>query len=75
MTFEVGDEKIEFILTKFLMAHVMGDSCYALDIIDECVRELEQKEIINLPSTPIKEDDDFKEPYIDDNLYECLSSM
>ena len=76
LTFEVGDEKIEFILSKFLMAPVMGDSCYALDIIDECVRELEQKEIIKtikLPSTLIREDDDFKKPYIDDNLYECLS--
>jgi hypothetical protein len=76
LTFEVGDEKIEFILSKFLMAPVMGDACYAIDIIDECVREIEQEEIIKtikLPSTLILEDDNFRKPYIDDNLYECLS--
>ena len=76
LTFEVGDEKIEFILSKFLMAPVIGDACYAIDIIDECVNELEQNEfLIKLPSTPILEDDGFEsiEPYIDDNLFECLA--
>ncbi|XP_058785245.1 uncharacterized protein LOC131660115 [Vicia villosa] len=74
LTFEVGDEKIEFILSKFLMAPVIGDSRYVIDIIDECINELERDESLNkLPSTPILEDDRFKrmEPYIDDNLYEC----
>ncbi|XP_058774207.1 uncharacterized protein LOC131648472 [Vicia villosa] len=40
LTFEVGEEKIEFILPKFLMAPVIGDACYAIDVIDECVNEL-----------------------------------
>ena len=41
MTFEVGDEKVKFILSKFLMAPAIDDSCYAIDIIDECIRELD----------------------------------
>ncbi|XP_058768318.1 uncharacterized protein LOC131642042 [Vicia villosa] len=74
LTFEVGDEKIEFILSKFLMAPVIGDACYAIDVIDECVNELNDS-LIRLPSTPILEDDGFKsmEPYIDDNLFEWLA--
>ena len=56
------------------MAPVIGDACYAIDIIDECVNELEQDEsLIKLPPTPILEDDGYKEPYIDDNLFECLA--
>ncbi|KAI5404312.1 hypothetical protein KIW84_051459 [Lathyrus oleraceus] len=53
-----------------------GKLTFDVDIIDECVRELEQEEIIKtikLPSTLIRENDDLKKPYIDDNLYECLS--
>lgn len=76
MNFEVGDEKVEFILSKFLKAPAIDDSWYAIDIIDECIRELYQEnpvETIKLPSTPITEDDKFKEPYIDDNLHECLA--
>ncbi|XP_058733358.1 uncharacterized protein LOC131604966 [Vicia villosa] len=76
LTFEVGDENIEFIISKFLMAPVIGDACYAINIIDECINELERDESrIKLPWTPILEDDGFKrmEPYIDDNLYECLA--
>ena len=63
LTFEVGDEKIEFILSKFLMAPVIGDACYAIDVIDECILELKREESnknIKLPSTPIMEDDGFK---------------
>ncbi|XP_050909569.1 uncharacterized protein LOC127123390 [Lathyrus oleraceus] len=80
MNFEVGDEKVEFILSKFLMEPTMDDLYYAINIIDECIRELNQKEpaeTVKLPSTPIMEDDEFKiliEPYIDDNIYECLTS-
>ena len=78
LTFEVGDENIEFILSKFLMAPVIGDACYSIDIIDECVRELDQEEpteTIKLPLTLIRGDDGFEkmEPYIDDNLHECLA--
>ncbi|XP_050914999.1 uncharacterized protein LOC127129944 [Lathyrus oleraceus] len=35
MTFEVGNEKVEFMLSKFLKAPSMDDSCCAIDIIDE----------------------------------------
>ncbi|XP_050892509.1 uncharacterized protein LOC127098050 [Lathyrus oleraceus] len=54
MTFEVGEEKVEFILSKFLKAPTTDDSFYAIDIIDECIRELDKEkpiETIKLPST------------------------
>lgn len=78
MTFEVGDEKTEFILSKFLKAPSMDESCCEIDIIDECIRELDKEEhieTIKLPSTPIMEDNGFKSvtPYIDDSLNECLT--
>ncbi|XP_050889524.1 uncharacterized protein LOC127094789 [Lathyrus oleraceus] len=78
MTFKVGDEKVEFILSKFLKASTMDDSCCEIDIIDECIRKLDKEEhieIIKLPSTPITEDDGFKSvtPYIDDSHNECLA--
>ena len=42
------------------MEPVIGDACYAIDIIDECVNELEQDEsLIKLPPTPILEDDGY----------------
>ncbi|XP_050888984.1 uncharacterized protein LOC127094165 [Lathyrus oleraceus] len=34
-TFEVGEEKVEFILSQFLKASTLEDSCYFLDVIDE----------------------------------------
>ena len=46
MTFEVGDEKVEFILSKFLKVPSMDDSCCVIDIIDECIRELDKEEHI-----------------------------
>ncbi|XP_050896361.1 uncharacterized protein LOC127103118 [Lathyrus oleraceus] len=76
MNFEVGDEKVEFILSKFLKAPAIDDSCYVIDIIDERIRELDQEDLvetIKLPTTPIMEDDEFKDPYIDDSLHECLA--
>lgn len=78
MTFEVGDEKVEFILSKFLKAPAMDDSCCATNIIDKYIRELDKEEYIKtikLPSTPIMEDDGFKSvaPYIDDSLNRCLA--
>lgn len=62
MTFEVGDEKVEFILSKFLMVPAIDDSCCT--IVDECIRELDQDqetltEMIKLPSKPIMDDDGF----------------
>lgn len=70
MTFEVGDEKLEFILSKIMKESAINDSCCAIDIIDECIRELdkdEPNETIKLPSMPIMEDDGFKSvtPYIE----------
>ncbi|KAK2410400.1 hypothetical protein QL285_045765 [Trifolium repens] len=35
LTFEVGEEKIEFILTQFKKAPTVDDSCYMLDVIKE----------------------------------------
>jgi hypothetical protein len=59
------------------MAPVVEDSCYAIDTIDECIRELDQEgppETMKFPSTSIREDDGFgMEPHMDDNLYECLA--
>ena len=43
LTFEVGEEKVEFILTQFLQAPAIDDTCYSLDVIEECVRELEME--------------------------------
>lgn len=40
LTFEVGEEKIAFILYQFLKAHSIDDTCYFIDIIDECIKEL-----------------------------------
>ncbi|XP_050919811.1 uncharacterized protein LOC127137387 [Lathyrus oleraceus] len=78
MTFEVGDEKVEFIISKFLKATAIDASCCAIHIVDECIRELDKEsptETIKLPSTPIMEDDGFKSMtlYMDDSLYECLA--
>lgn len=51
MTFEVENEKVEFILSKFLQAPTMNDSCCSIGIIDECIREFEKPtEIMKLPS-------------------------
>lgn len=76
MTFEVGDEKVEFILSKFLMAPAIDDSCCAINIIDGCIRELDQDqetltETVKLPLMHIMEDDGFKSmtPFMDDNLH------
>ncbi|XP_058723133.1 uncharacterized protein LOC131594947 [Vicia villosa] len=62
LTFEVGDEKIEFILSKFLMAPAIGDACYEIAIIDECINELERVEsIIKLPRPPFWRMTDLRE--------------
>lgn len=61
MTFEVGNEKDEFILPKFLQDLAMNSSCFSINIIDESKREFETPtEIIKLPSTEIVEDDGIK---------------
>ncbi|KAI5431689.1 hypothetical protein KIW84_035742 [Lathyrus oleraceus] len=72
LTFEVGDEKIEFILSKFLMAPIIDDACYAIDIIDECIREFDQEEHMIEPfSNPNEKDDELKETKPHTN--ECLA--
>lgn len=80
MNFEVRDQKVEFILYKFLMAPAIDDSCCATDIIDECIRELDQDQemltkMIKLPLTPIMGDGSFKSmtPFLDGNLHGCLA--
>jgi hypothetical protein len=55
LTFEVGEEKIEFILTQFMKAPAVDDECYMLDVIEECRREIEKdqtkySEILKTPT-------------------------
>ncbi|KAI5389327.1 hypothetical protein KIW84_074826 [Lathyrus oleraceus] len=78
LTFKVGEEKVEFLFAKFLQALVIDDSCCFLDVIDECVKEMEKEpfkytEVLKIPTPPIFEDDDWREPYIDDILREWLA--
>ncbi|XP_050888926.1 uncharacterized protein LOC127094100 [Lathyrus oleraceus] len=65
------------LLSKILMAPFIEDSCYAIDIIDECIRELDQEgppEKMKYSSPPIREDDEFRlEPYMHDDLYGFLA--
>ncbi|KAI5397457.1 hypothetical protein KIW84_063321 [Lathyrus oleraceus] len=68
LTFEVGEEKVELILTQFLQAPAIDDTCYLLDVIDGCVREMEMQEttysdIMKIQIPPIFEDDNWCEPY------------
>lgn len=37
LNFEVGEEKIEFILEKLMRNPSLMNSCYLVDIIDACV--------------------------------------
>ncbi|XP_050889481.1 uncharacterized protein LOC127094731 [Lathyrus oleraceus] len=78
LTFKVGEEKIEFILAQFLQAPAIEDSCCLLDVIDECVKEMERGpskyiEVLKIPAPPIFEDDNWHEPHVDDSLRECLA--
>ncbi|XP_050875711.1 uncharacterized protein LOC127079361 [Lathyrus oleraceus] len=38
LTFEVEEEKVEFLLAKFQQAPAIDDSCCLLGVIDECVK-------------------------------------
>lgn len=55
LTFEVGDEKIEFILSQFLKNPSINDSWCFIDIIDECIKELSSEppltEELDVPPT------------------------
>ncbi|XP_050915396.1 uncharacterized protein LOC127130431 [Lathyrus oleraceus] len=75
LTSKVGEEKFEFILAQFLQAPAMEDSCCLLDVIDECVKEIEREpskytEVLKIPAPPIFEHDNWHEPYVDDSLRE-----
>ena len=61
LTFEVGEEKIEFILSQFLKAPAIEDTCYFMDIIDECRKEAELENEDNLDEN------------LSSNLSECLA--
>ncbi|XP_058783609.1 uncharacterized protein LOC131658316 [Vicia villosa] len=78
LTFEVGEEKVEFILSQLFKAPTIKDSCCFLDVIDECVKEMEKQqntysEVLNIPIPHIFKDDNWREEYQDDNLSECLA--
>ena len=78
LTFKVGEEKVEFILSKFLMAPTIDDSCCFLDEIDKCVKELEKQqttysEVLKIPIPPILEDDNWHPEYQDENMSEFLA--
>ncbi|XP_050883836.1 uncharacterized protein LOC127087037 [Lathyrus oleraceus] len=78
LTFEVREEKVEFLLAKFLQAPAIDDSCCFLDVIDECVKEMEKDpfkytEVLKIPIPHIFEDDNWCEPYVNDNIRECLA--
>ena len=78
LTFKVGEEKLKFILSKFLKAPAIDDSCCFLDEIDKCVKELEKQqstysEVLKNPIPPILEDDNWRHEYQDENLSECLA--
>ncbi|XP_050915113.1 uncharacterized protein LOC127130083 [Lathyrus oleraceus] len=78
LTFEVREEKVKFLLAKFLQAPAIDDSCCLLDVIDKCVKEMEKEpfkytEVLKIPTHPIFEDDNRHEPYVDDSLRECLA--
>src|SRR3954466_11013308 len=78
LTFEVGEEKVEFILTQFLQAPAIEDTCYLVDVVDECIREIglseeSYSEVIRIPMLLIFEDDNWRPKYRDDSLSECLA--
>ncbi|XP_058745953.1 uncharacterized protein LOC131618813 [Vicia villosa] len=78
LTFEVGEEKVEFILTQFLQAPAIEDTCYLVDVIDRCVREIglskeSYSEVIKILMPLIFEDDNWRPEYRDDSLSECLA--
>ncbi|XP_050893362.1 uncharacterized protein LOC127099689 [Lathyrus oleraceus] len=43
ITFKAGEEKVKFILMQFLKAPTIDDTCCLLDVIEECVREMENE--------------------------------
>ena len=63
LTFEVGEEKIEFILSKFMKGPAINDTCCFVDIIDECIKKLSSeapssKMMVATLKKEVKEDED-----------------
>ena len=61
-----------------MKAPTIDDACCFIDIIDECVKEFEKEtpldtKVLKILAPPILEDDEWREPYVDDNLRECLA--
>ncbi|XP_050876392.1 uncharacterized protein LOC127080107 [Lathyrus oleraceus] len=78
LTFEVGEEKVKFILTHFLKASAIDDTCCLVDVIDECIREMENEQtsyskILKILRPPTFEDENWCKEYQDDSLSECLT--
>ncbi|XP_050891269.1 uncharacterized protein LOC127096766 [Lathyrus oleraceus] len=55
LTFEVAEEKIEFILSQLMKTPSIDDTCFFADIIDECIKKLKSEapptEELNAPPT------------------------
>ncbi|XP_050893373.1 uncharacterized protein LOC127099956 [Lathyrus oleraceus] len=63
LTFKVGEEKVEFLLAKFLQAPAIDESCCFLDVIEECMKEMvkdsfKYTEVLKIPTPPIFKDYD-----------------
>lgn len=76
LTFEGGEKKNEFILSQFMKALAIDDTCCFVDIIDECLKdmslEVPSAEELVAPSTP--EVKHLKvELYLAEGLEECLA--
>ncbi|XP_050896837.1 uncharacterized protein LOC127103634 [Lathyrus oleraceus] len=78
LTFDVGEEKVEFILMQFLKSPAIDYTCYLLYVIDEYIREMDNEqtsysEILKIPRPHTFEDENWNQEYPDDNLSECLA--
>lgn len=76
LNFEVGEEKIEFILYQVLKAPIIDDSCCFIDIIDECLKELLlEVPLAKKPVVPTASDMEEAEAEVllDEGLDQCLT--
>jgi hypothetical protein len=71
LTFEVGEEKIEFILTQFMKAPAVDDTCYMLDVIKENKKGIGKDQANN---SKIFKTSTTTTPKNDDALEECLGT-
>jgi hypothetical protein len=70
LTFEVGEEKVEFIPTQFMKAPTIDDECYMLEVIEECRKKMDQTTYSEVQKTPTPIPQTHKSD--DDGLGECL---